>query len=104
VIDYFKKQITDIPQEVHQHLHNKYNAVAERAMRAYLNQEKADHETAEQFAKRMSVGQAEACFKYMIAYIRHPPRTTDLEEIKQNEGAQEFLDNVALHVKKRKRG
>jgi hypothetical protein len=104
VREFFDAQITKVPQEVHWDLHDKYNAVAERAMRAYLNKNKADHETEEQFAQKMSVKQAEACFKFIIAYILNPPRTTDLEEIDQNRGAREFLGKVALHVKKRKGG
>ncbi|MGE0423397.1 MAG: hypothetical protein AB7O88_14110 [Reyranellaceae bacterium] len=104
VRDFFADAVTEIPHDEHwDYLHKAYNAVAERAMRAYLKQAKDERETEEQFAWRMSRTQAEECYAFIVHYILNPPATDDEAEARDNTRARAFLLNVFRYEKKKKR-
>jgi hypothetical protein len=68
-------------------------------MRAYLKKTKADGETEEDFARRMSRTQAKECYKYMVEYILNPPKAENESEERQNRLAKAFLMNVSRYAK-----
>jgi hypothetical protein len=104
VREFFAEAVTEIPHDEHwDYLHKAYNAVAERAMRAYLKQAKAKGETEKQFALRMRRKQAEECYVYIMDYILNPPAPENEAEARDNPRARAFLLNVFRHEKKKKK-